>query len=92
LPPKNADTASFNAIRAIPNPVTTGTVKIIYNDPGVSSMEVELSDMNGMIVLRQYNFPSGGLLNLSGLQNGLYILRLIEPNGKVFGRISIIKL
>lgn len=92
LPNPKTDTTGSSNVIASPNPTTTGMVRITYNAPGTNGMRAELTNMAGTIILVEPDLQNNGVLDLSSLGRGIYVLRLIESNGKVFGTVSIVKL
>ncbi len=69
----------FNAERTIriwPNPCT-GILQLGHLEPGTRLRVLEIS---GRVL--QNNFPEEGLLDLSDLPDGLYLIEFISPNGK----------
>ncbi len=80
-----------NYLRFAPNPVKD-FVSITYNFPGITKLNVELSDLDGRIITMKSNVQSGGQVNTSGLIPGMYILKVYSSNGKINVATSIIKL
>ena len=78
--------------RVSPNPVTNGQVTIYYNFPGITSLNLLLSDFNGKPILMQTNVHSGDTVNLSAVSNGIYSLTLLDSSGKIYSTVRIVKL
>ena len=66
-----------SAFKAVPNP-TNGLVKIT----GVSINEVTLFDVTGKeVYANQFNALNDVTINISALQNGMYLAKVTDVNG-----------
>ena len=75
-------------IDVYPNPATTFFV--VYNYNKETGYNIELIDMNGRTVKRSSTKAIATRIEVSGLSNGLYILRLTDIKGKVIRTEKII--
>lgn len=78
-------------LRIAPNPVRN-FVQLTFNFPGVNTLSVVLTDMNGRIMQTQGSLRSGNMINTSGLSAGTYFLKFYSSNGKINVTTSILKL
>jgi hypothetical protein len=65
-----------------PNPVEN-LLHIRFHAAGVEVVHVEIIDLSGQIVLRQANVASGGTINMSALQRGIYTVRIWDDTGAI---------
>ena len=73
-----ADVDKHNKLNVFPNPATDNVT--IESDLDINS--IEISDVNGRLI---YNTGlNGNSINLSGLQNGLYLIRITAADGSTF--------
>ncbi len=79
-----------NYLRIAPNPVRD-FVRLTFNFPGVNTLGVTLSDINGRVILTRRNLYSDDMLILSGLAAGIYFLKVYSSNGKINVTTSILK-
>jgi len=77
-------------IRIAPNPVQD-FVKLTFDFPGVNTLGVVLSDINGRVMLIHNSLYSGAILNTSGLAAGTYFLKVYSSNGKINVTTTILK-
>ncbi len=77
-------------LRIAPNPVRD-FVKLTFNFPGVNTLGVVLTDINGRVILTRSNLYSDDMLNVSGLASGIYFLKVYSSNGTINVTTSILK-
>ena len=77
-------------LKIAPNPVHD-FVRLTFNFPGVNTLGVELSDINGRVILTHKNLYSNDILNVSDLAAGIYFLKVYSSNRKINVTTSILK-
>jgi len=75
-----------------PDPVTTGQLTVVYNLSGVTSVNLQITDLYGRIVLSRTNVISETKLDVSSLAKGAYELVLLSSSGKIEATTSFIRL
>jgi len=73
-----------------PNPVTN-QLRISYQVAGVSAVNVRMVNINGRVGREWENVGTGRLLNVAGMPNGLYMVKINSANGQVNMVIKILK-
>lgn len=66
---------SLSNVRTYPNPVTS--TLFVQTE---QNAQVEVLDMNGRVLLNSVISPANNKIDMSALNNGLYILRVIQQN------------
>jgi hypothetical protein len=76
------------SIDVYPNPASTYI--IVYNYENTGGRKIELTDMNGRTVRKVGVTNLATRIETQDLSNGLYVLRVIDGNGKVIRTEKII--
>ena len=89
---KTAGTTRAAIFYVAPNPATNNVTVYFDFDSNTNNNTIEVVDMLGRIVQKEtVNYNSGNSnLNIEGLQQGTYIVRLLN-NGKLQGQTKPIK-
>lgn len=81
--PSNIDQMDIKAIEVWPNPAQNA---IQIKNPGHLKIQaIEIIDITGKITQRK-NMENSKTIDISGLQNGIYFLRIISDNGLITRR------
>ena len=75
-----------------PNPSRTGNITIEFTDVDFAGGQAQLDvlDMTGRVVQSQA-VRSTNALSFSGLQSGMYLVRLTTPSGQAVKRLEVLK-
>jgi hypothetical protein len=87
-PPAPGDTTWVNIG---PNPAGN-LLYIRFHATGVEMVNVQIIDLDGQVVLRQANVTSGGAINVSAMQRGVYTVRIWDDSGKIGMMRELLKL
>ncbi|MDA3615951.1 T9SS type A sorting domain-containing protein, partial [Polluticaenibacter yanchengensis] len=84
-------TSSCNSknITVFPNPLTTDVVNITGLN---GKVQLELCDISGKIISRQTSSNYQERIDMAGLSSGIYILKVIDKNGRLLQSVRINKL
>jgi hypothetical protein len=90
--PKDTTATTTSPVIVSPNPNFTGVITIQYDLPGVTSVDIRITDLNGNVLLARNNIHSGDQVDVSMLGKGMYQLTLLSPSGQVYATTSFIRL
>jgi hypothetical protein len=82
-----------NYLQVTPNPAGD-FVSVTYHTTGIGidAFNAQLFDLNGRMMISTTVASNGGRIDLTKIAHGMYILKLISPNGKINASVPIIKL
>ncbi len=75
-----AENSAEESIKIFPNPVRD-KLKIQYNAVGLKDAYLEIFDIQGKIIVRRNLFDKNTVINTTGLEKGVYIVKIITPHG-----------
>ncbi len=75
------ETIEDNQYHVYPNPIGHQTLNVLVKEPQAGAYFYELYQMDGKRVERDTLNTSGSKLNVSHLSSGVYVLKIISPDG-----------
>lgn len=83
--------AAVDSILIAPNPARS-TITISFDTRAINSLNLEISGLNGSLILSRTNVQSGNQIDISTLARGIYIIRLQGNDGQIKRVARFIKL
>lgn len=78
-------------IKLFPNP-TNQKIFIMWNATDLTSLNIEITSLNGKLMLANKNVSSGSTIDISSLAQGVYMIRIYQAKLKINKTIKVIKL
>ena len=86
----NIDEEQVSEFRIYPNPATSGTLTISFDDPD-SIDNITVFNSSGQLMLRENNISKRVQLDIGNLVEGLYIVKLSRTDGQTTTKKVVVK-